>query len=385
MKIINGLVYHDGTFEKNKTIYTSNGYFSTGSAEDGVLDAEGGYVIPGLIDIHFHGCAGVDFCDGTMEALETLASYELSQGITTIHPATMTLSEEALVKIGKVAAEFYRKQQNYPECLKDYAELAGIYMEGPFVSREKQGAQNPAFIKKPDAKLFHRLNDAAEGLYRICVVAPEEEGASAFIREVKNDVRVSLAHTMADYDTANTAFQDGAAQVTHLYNAMQPFTHRAPGVIGAAFDNKHVMAELICDGIHIHPAVIRATFAMLGKERMILISDSMMATGMPDGTYALGGQKVIVKGKRAVLAEGGAIAGSASNLFECMRYAVREAGIPLEDVVQCATENPAKAIGIFDSHGSIEKGKYADFIVMDRDLRIKYVVKRGIICKKQEA
>ncbi len=384
MKVINGAVYKNGSFTE-ETVCTAGMYFADASDDGEVLDAGGCYVIPGLIDIHFHGCDGVDFCDGNIEAIEKIAAYELAHGITTIHPATMTLDEERLAGIGKTALAFYRRQE---ESWKDfhsqrqgeepqYAELAGIYMEGPFVSMAKKGAQNPAYVKEPDAGMFRRLQEAAGGLFRICVVAPETEGGLAFIDEVKGEVRVSVAHTAADYDTAVRAFAHGAGQVTHLYNAMPPLTHRAPGVIGAACDREDVMPELICDGVHIHPSVIRATFKMFGADRILLISDSMMATGMADGTYALGGQEVTVRGNLATLSVDGAIAGSVTNLFDCMRYAVREAGIPLADAVRCATENPARAIGIDGTHGSIATGRYADFVLMDRDLKLCCVVKRG--------
>lgn len=378
MKVINGAVYKNGSFTE-ETVCTSGAYFADESGDGEILDAGGCYVIPGLIDIHFHGCAGVDFCDGNIEAVEKIAEYELAHGITTIHPATMTLDEERLAGIGKTALAFYRAQQESWESGKGarFAELAGIYMEGPFVSMAKKGAQNPAYVKEPDVAMFQRFQEAAGGLCRICVVAPEIPGALAFIDAVKGDVRVSVAHTAADYDEAVRAFCHGARQVTHLYNAMPPFTHRAPGVIGAACDRADVTPELICDGVHIHPSVIRATFKMFGAERILLISDSMMATGMPDGIYSLGGQEAEVKGNLATLTVDGAIAGSVTNLFDCMRYAVREAGIPLADAVRCASENPAKAIGIDRTHGSITAGKYADFVLMDRSLEIRQVVKRG--------
>ena len=181
---------------------------------------------------------------------------------------------------------------------------------------------------------------------------------------------------MADYETASKAFEEGASHVTHLYNAMPPFTHRAPGVIGAAVDNDTVCVELICDGIHIHPAVVRATFKMFGNERVILISDSMRACGLEDGEYTLGGQKVFVTGRKAVL-EDGTIAGSVTNLFECMKRAVQDMHIRLEDAIAAATINPARQIGIFDKVGSIEDGKYADLVLMDKSLNIKAVYVHG--------
>lgn len=335
-----------------------------------VINAEGCYVIPGLIDLHFHGCVGYDFCDGTQEAIKAMAEYELQNGITSINPATMTLGEEELLAIARNAAAYQRAGHT------EGAELVGINMEGPFISLEKKGAQNPKYIHRPDAEMFARIQKAAEGMIRICVVAPEQEGAMEFIDACRDQVVVSVAHTTADYDTAREAFARGARQVTHLYNAMPAFSHRAPGVIGAAYDSD-CMAELICDGIHVHPSVIRATFQMFGDERIILISDSMMATGMPDGAYSLGGLAVTVKGNLATLTEDGTIAGSATNLMDCLRYAVKTAKLPLASAVKCASVNPAKALGLFADRGSLDVGKYADIVILDQELQIRQIIKRG--------
>ena len=216
-------------------------------------------------------------------------------------------------------------------------------------------------------------------MIKLVHIAPENEGAMEFIEEMKDDVVISIAHTVADYDTAAKALELGASHVTHLYNAMPPFSHRAPGVIGAARDDEKCHVELICDGVHIHPSVVRATFAMFGRDRVILISDSMRATGLTDGQYTLGGQDVFVKGPLATLADG-TIAGSATNLMGCLKVAVQKMGIPLEDAVGCATANPAKEIGIYDRCGSISEGKDADFVLLDADLNVKAVYVNG---KKQ--
>lgn len=373
MIIKGGLVFEqDGTFTKRDIGICKERITEACEEKSGeeIVDAEGCYVIPGLIDVHFHGCVGYDFCDGTQEAIKAMAKYQLENGITCINPATMTLGEEELLSIAKNAAEYKRAGH------KEGAELVGINMEGPFISLEKKGAQNPKYIHKPDAEMFERLQDAAEGLFRLCAVAPEEEGAMEFIDACHDKAVISIAHTTADYDTAKEAFERGAKQVTHLYNAMPGFSHRAPGVIGAACDSD-CKVELICDGIHVHPSVIRTTFKMFGDERIILISDSMMATGMPDGQYSLGGLAVTVKGNLATLTEGGAIAGSATNLLNCLRYAVKTAGIPLGSAVKCASVNPAKAIGLFKEYGSLDTGKYADIVILDQDLQIRRVIKKG--------
>lgn len=337
------------------------------------LNAEGLYVIPGLMDIHFHGCIGYDFCDGTKEAIRQMAEYQLKNGITNICPASMTFSEEQLTEIFENAAQYHSNQG---------ARLVGINMEGPFISAEKKGAQNPKYIHRPDVAMFERLQKAAGGLIKIVDIAPETEGAMDFIEKVSDRVRVSLAHTTADFETAKEAFRRGANHVTHLYNAMPPLSHRAPGVIGAACDGEKVMVELICDGIHSHPAVVRTTFKMFGDDRIIMISDSMMACGLEDGQYTLGGQDVTVYGNKATLTQEGNIAGSVTNLMNCVRTAVKEMGIPLESAVKCAAVNPAKAIGLYDRYGSLEIGKKADVVLLDKELNIQYVIQDGQVIYK---
>ena len=380
MIIKNGMVFSENAKFNEKELWISgdkivNQEETANIMEDELIDATGCYVIPGLIDIHFHGCVGYDFCDGTKEAIEKMAEYQLANGITTICPASMTFSEEQLTDIFENAARYNGEQG---------ASLVGINMEGPFISLEKKGAQNPEYIHKPDAEMFYRLQKAANGLIKLVDIAPEVDGAMECIEIIKDDVRVSLAHTNANYDIAEEAFQKGAKHVTHLYNAMPPYTHRAPGVIGAACDNEDVMVELICDGIHSHPATVRTTFKMFGDDRIILISDSMMACGLADGQYSLGGQDVTVTGNLAVLTEGGAIAGSVTNLMKCMRKAITEMKIPLESAVKCATVNPAKAIGIYKQYGSLTPGKQADIVILDKELDIRTIIKSGKIVYQKE-
>ena len=362
-----GIVIKNGTIEQ---VYTEGKRPQT---EDEVLDGKGMYAIPGLIDLHFHGCKGDDFCDGSRDAIARIAEYEASVGVTAIAPATMTLPVEELEQILHTAAE-YKKETK--DCRK--ADFLGINMEGPFISPAKKGAQDARNILPCNVEICDRFLKASEGLVKFIGIAPEEsEHAAEFIREVHERVNVSLAHTNADYDTAMEACRAGANHAVHLYNAMPAFTHRAPGVVGAVFDNKDVMAEIICDGIHIHPSVVRATFQMMGADRMILISDSMRATGMPDGQYTLGGLDVKVVGRLATLVSDGAIAGSVTNLFNCMKFTVKEAGLPFEEVVACATENPAKAVGLWEKYGSIDNGKYADCVIVDEDFNIRQIVKHG--------
>ena len=346
-----------------------DGSLLTLDSRDGMeYDASGCYVIPGLTDVHFHGCKGADLSDGDADGLQTMAEYELSRGVTQICPAGMTLLEDRLVKVCRTAAE--HKRAGRPG-----ADLVGINLEGPFLSMAKKGAQNGDWLHAPDAAMLRRLMEASEGLVKLVSVAPEEPGALDFIREVAEEVNVSVAHTTAGYDTAMEAFRAGAREVTHLFNAMPAFTHRAPGVVGAALDSPWSRVELICDGIHIHPSVVRAVFKMFGAGRVVLISDTMRAAGMSDGEYDLGGQNVIVKGPLATLADG-TIAGSVTDLMACMKTAV-SFGVPLADAVRAAVVNPAKAIGIFDRVGSLEPGKRANVAVLGSNLELEAVFFHG--------
>lgn len=362
----------DSTFFR-KDIFTSSQFFSSTSNDNIVIDGTDLYAIPGLIDIHFHGCDGYDFCDGSVLSIEKIAAYELRNGITTIVPATMTLNENELIKICSSAANFYELQQNAD---KPLALLEGINMEGPFISMEQKGAQNSQYIQSPNVELYSRLQKASQNLIKLVDIAPEANRAFDFIDHVKDEVRISLAHTTANYDLAKKAFDHGASHVTHLFNAMPQFMHRFPSILGAAFDSPHTFVELICDGIHIHPSTVRVTFQIFTDNRIILISDSMRATGKPSGQYTLGGQDVFVKDNLATLKDG-TIAGSVTNLMSCLRIAIKEMGIPLTSAIKCASQNPAKAIGLYDKYGSISVGKIANLVLLDKDLNIKTIILKG--------
>lgn len=341
------------------------------SADGKTYDASGCYVIPGLTDLHFHGCVGEDFSDATPDGLQKMADYELSRGVTQICPAGMTLGEDQLTHICENAAAHRAKNPGG-------AELVGLHLEGPFLCKAKKGAQNEAFLHDPDPAMLHRLQQAAQGMVKLVTLAAEQPGALEFIRSAQEDgITVSLGHTTADYDTACAAYEAGARQATHLFNAMPPFTHRAPGVVGAAFDHPQVKVELISDGVHIHPSVVRAVFQLFGAGRVILISDSLRATGMPDGRYPFGGQEIEVHGNRATMADDpNTLAGSVSDLMACMRSAV-SFGIPLHDAVWAAAVNPAQVLGVFDRLGSLDVGKTANLAILDRDLNLKDVFFRG--------
>ena len=372
MKITGGQVFDLKEGFVARDVYTDGALLSAASGDGAVLDAAGCYVIPGLVDVHFHGCVGEDFSDATPEGLQRIADYELSQGVTYICPAGMTLPEDQLTAICKNTAAHRAKSTGG-------AEVVGAHLEGPFLSTAKKGAQNADFLHDPDVPMLRRLQDAAEGCVKLVTVAPEQPRAMEFIcAATEMGITVSVGHTVADYDTAMAAFAAGATHATHLYNGMPPLHHRSPGVIGAAFDTPGVQAELICDGIHIHGAMVRLAFRLFGRERVILISDSLRATGMPDGQYPFGGQEIEVHGSRAtIVGHPETLAGSVTSLMGCLRQAVRF-GIPLADAVRSCTYNPAQSIGIEGRAGTLEDGKEASFVLLNKeDLSIRAIVFKG--------
>ena len=368
---------------KNANIYTEqfrfecsafsveNGRFCRvlGEAAADAVDLQGAYVIPGIIDVHTHGNSGADFSDGDAAGVEKMARYLAKNGVTSFAPASMTLPYETLEKAFASARAFVDAR------LSDAAALRGIQMEGPFFSEKKKGAQNGAYLRNPDFEAFKALQDGCGGLVRIVDVAPELPGAEEFIRQAKELCTVSIAHTDADYDAARRGIAAGVTHLTHLYNAMPAIHHRKPGVIAAAAEAETVSAELISDGQHVHPASVRLAFRIFGASRMVLISDSLRCCGMPDGEYELGGQQVFLQGGVARLADG-TIAGSATNLFDCMRRAV-SFGIPREDAIRAATYNPARQIGALSEVGSIADGKVADFVLCDAELNRQAVYLAG--------
>lgn len=366
-------------------VYTEESKNKAVLKDDEEIDATGLIAIPGLIDIHMHGCAGHDFCEGTQEALEAMANYELSQGVVAFCPTSMTLPEEQLTKIFANAALF-KERQDRGEV--GGAKLIGINMEGPFVSPAKLGAQNPAYQCKPNVAMFNRLQKAAKGLVKIVTIAPELPKAMEFIDKLHKKVHISIGHTNASYEIASEAIKRGADHVTHMYNAMSAFNHRNPGAVGAILANPNISAELICDGVHLHPAVVNFTHQQIIANTdngglPIFISDSMEATGLPDGKYQLGGLDVIKTGNKATLTDGETIAGSVSYLMDCLRWSHKTAGLSLIDAANACSLNPASFLELDDEkYGTIEPGFYADLVLVDADLNIKYVIQQGKVVYK---
>ena len=334
--------------------------------EDLAVDCAGSYtVVPGFVDVHIHGCAGADTCDATREALEAMAAFLLAHGVTSFCPTTMTTSRET-IQAALLAA---KDMMDHP--MEGGARVVGVNMEGPFIAKERKGAQKEEDILPPDFPLFQRFYEESGGIVRLVDVAPEQPGGLDFVEKASQLCTVSIAHTTADYDQAKAAFDKGATHATHLFNAMSGLHHRKPGVVGAVFDDSRVRGELICDGFHIHPAVLRAAFRLLG-DRALIVSDSMRANGMPEGeAFDLGGQMVTVHQGKALLPDG-TIAGSVTNLHQEIKNLV-SFGVPFEQAVKAATLLPARAIGLDGEIGSIAPGKRADLVVLDENLDIAAV------------
>ncbi len=334
--------------------------------EDLAVDCAGSYtVVPGFVDVHIHGCAGADTCDATREALEAMAAFLLAHGVTSFCPTTMTTSRET-IQAALLAA---KDMMDHP--MEGGARVVGVNMEGPFIAKERKGAQKEEDILPPDFPLFQRFYEESGGIVRLVDVAPEQPGGLDFVEKASQLCTVSIAHTTADYDQAKAAFDKGVTHATHLFNAMSGLHHRKPGVVGAVFDDSRVRGELICDGFHIHPAVLRAAFRLLGG-RALIVSDSMRANGMPEGeAFDLGGQMVTVHQGKALLPDG-TIAGSVTNLHQEIKNLV-SFGVPFEQAVKAATLIPARAIGLDGEIGSIAPGKRADLVVLDENLDIAAV------------
>ncbi len=366
----------------NALIFTPEGRFRRGGfavengrftelftqSRPGGRDLRGARVLPGLIDLHIHGAAGADFSDGSLRGLKDMAAYLAGRGITGFVPTSMSLPLDDLAAAFRTAAEL---RDAPPE---GCARVLGIHMEGPFLSRAKKGAHDAAYLRTPDAGAFRALNEGCGGLVKIVEAAPELPGAAAFAREIAGECVVSAGHTDADYDTAAAMFDAGAAHLTHLFNAMTAFHHRAPGIVAAASERENVTAELICDGLHVHPAAVRMAFRLF-PGRICLVSDALRCCGMPEGEYESGGRRVVFR-DRAVRLPDGTIAGAASDLYRDMLNAVRF-GIPPEEAILSATLRPARVLGAEKLVGSVAPGLAADFLVCGEDLALREVYLGG--------
>lgn len=333
-----------------------------------VIDCGGDKLLPGFVDVHTHGRCGGDFSALTGEDYGRMARSYAAAGVTSLLATTMTLPlpelETAYAALGKLL----------PCRPQGGSRVLGVNMEGPFLSEAKPGAHDKRYLLPPDKGLFDRLNALCGGGIRLCSVAPELPGAMDFIAQASRVCRIAVAHSAGDYDTVMQAFDRGASQVTHLFNALSPLGHRQPGAVGAALD-RPACVELICDGVHVHPALIRLVFRLLGGDNICLISDSMSAAGMEDGRYSLGGQAVTVANGRALL-EDGTIAGSVTNVAAAVRFCV-SCGVPQREAIRSATRTPARQAGASHLVGSLSPGHLADLLIAGEDLMVKRVFVGG--------
>lgn len=373
MIIKNGYVYtNEFRFEKKDLCF--EGEYICKSCRGEELDAEGMYIIPGLIDLHFHGGGGASLIDGTVDAIRTIAEYEAKNGVTGICLSTEPMPHEKLIKALHVAAKFYAAQDK-----EHGAVLCGVNLEGPFLTHEKIGGNDAEYLKLPDEKTFEIYRSAAGGIIKIVDVAPDLEGSVEFIERESENVVISLAHTPAGYEASMRGFNAGAKLVTHLFNSMAAFHHRDTGLVGAAMDSG-AYVELICDGLHVSDPMLRAAYKIFGADRIVCISDSLFCTGLADGSYKYSSYEVYVKNGLAFM-EDGTICGASSNLFENMRHLVK-AGIPQNDAIRMSTYNPAKVLEVLDVMGTLDFGKQANFVIMDKNMNISEVYVKG---KKTES
>lgn len=366
IKICNARLFLNGAFREGGIVFDERIRAVGPIPREGAVDAAGCFLLPGLVDIHTHAAVGADASDGDPAGLEAMSRYYAAQGVTSWCAATMTLPEPVLLRAMETIRRFRRPSNG--------ARLAGVHLEGPFLSPAKRGAQAADSLQTPNAAFFQKMCDASGGAVRLVTVAPELPGALSFIREVSRICAVSLGHTETDYDTAMAAYDAGASHTTHLFNAMPSFHHRSPGVIAAAFD-AGATAELICDGLHCHPAAVRLAFRLFAG-RLVLISDSMRCAGLSDGEYTLGGQAVTVKDGRATLKGTDTLAGSSIHLLDGLRAAIAS-GVPPEQAAAAVTSVPARVAGLDGIAGSLAPGRPADLLLLDQNLRVRAVYVDG--------
>lgn len=369
--ILKNLEYLDQNFESQKgdieivdgrikQIAPSLSY----SEKEMVVDCAGYRAVPGFIDLHIHGAVGCDCSDGDPQAVLNIAKFLLTKGVTSFLPTTMSMDRADIEKALTAIKEAKQKQT-------EGAFIAGINLEGPFINKKRKGAQLEEAIVDPDFDTFLEYNQLSGGMIKLVDIAPETDGGLEFAKKASKLVTVSIAHSTADYNSAKQAFACGITHATHLFNAMTGLHHRDPGTVGAVFDTATVNAELVCDGHHVHPAVVRSVFKLMG-DRLIVISDAMRLAGFEEGeTGDLGGQEVRVVNGTASLADG-TIAGSVSNLHAELKNLVSW-GVPFQQAVKAMTIIPATAIGMEGEIGSLAPGKKADLVILDENLDIAAV------------
>lgn len=321
-----------------------------------------GIVAPGLVDTHIHGYKNKDIMNCEKNALNIISEGLLECGVTSFLPTTLTDSKEKLNQALKIIGEEYKEVKG--------AKVRGIFLEGPFFTQKYKGAQNPKYMSDPDIETLKNWKGLSKGLVNKIAIAPEREGVEEFIKKANSiGVYVALAHSDASYEQAKNAVDNGANIFIHTYNAMSPLHHRNPGMVGACM-NTDTIAELICDGHHVHPAAAEILMNIKGRDKIALITDCMMAGGMPDGDYMLGEFPVIVKKNTARLKDGGSLAGSILKLKEAVKNVCDWQIADIFEAIQMASLVPAKSVGIDDVCGKLKVGYDADFIVFDHEMNL---------------
>lgn len=327
-----------------------------------IVDYSGKTIAPGLVDTHIHGFHGADVMDNDFESIKTISKGLLSTGVTAFLPTTLTSGADLLEAVAEKIGQHHEEVEG--------AKILGIYFEGPWFTEEHKGAQNPAYMGDPDLKQFEKWQTAAQGTIKKIALAPERAGVSDFTRTVTEaGVRVALGHSSATYEEATEILAAGANTFVHTYNGMSGLHHRNPGMVGAGMASEDAYAEIICDGLHVHPGAAKALIQAKGWERTVLITDSMSAGGMPDGEYTLGEFPVIVENGAARLISGN-LAGSVLSLITAVKNVVEWGIVPLEEAVRMASQVPAESIGLDEEVGKIAPGRAADFIVIDEDITL---------------
>lgn len=334
-----------------------------------IIDGDGNYLSPGFIDIHNHGNSGYDVMDCTEEALDKMGEFHLSNGVTSYLGTIITSSYDDMIGAMENIAAYNNKD--------NIANILGIHLEGPFFDIGKKGAQPEEFIRLPNLKDIENMIQISKGKMKMVSLAPELKGALQIIQKLKaNNIAVAMAHTNSTFESAKRGIDFGITIATHLYNGMRSFSHREPGVIGASLTDDRVYCELIYDRIHLHDGAVQIALKMKGYDKIVLVSDAMMAAGLKDGEYLLGNQKVFVKEGAARLASGN-LAGSTLNLQQAVYNMVKFLDIPIHEIVKMASLNPAKAIKEDQELGSIEIGKIADLIIFNENIDIKNAIIGG--------
>jgi len=340
--------------------------------EEGVkfIDYGDAYIAPGFVDLHLHGALGKDMMDGQKESVQTIAEHQAKNGVTGFLGSTMSASLDSVLEAIRVIKNMAKDPLP--------SEILGVHVEGPFVSTQKKGAHSASFIRGMTEKDCERLTDAVNGLHVILSLAPEVEKNMRLIAKLKaQGFVVAIGHTDATYDQALESFAKGVSHATHLYNAMSGFDHREPGVVGAVLDSDDITAELIADGVHVHPVALRLAVARKGPERICLVTDSIIATGVGDGVYTWGEGKIEVQGSRATIRGSGILAGSILTLNAAVKNMIGWTDVTINQAINMASLNPARVLGVEEEIGSIHIGKLANLVVLDKNFQIVDTILRG--------